>query len=97
MRYVRKAVYVDAVQVTDENFHELAEWCRGEIQNDGSKQYIFVQVHTPRNPRQSMAFVGDWILSTENGYKVYTNYSFNENFTPYAGSDKLIPDEEVTE
>lgn len=29
--YVRRPLYVDAVQVTEENFQEVATWCQGEI------------------------------------------------------------------
>jgi hypothetical protein len=68
---------VDAVQVSHENFQELAQWCQGEIQSDGTQQYIRVRVHAPKNVRQSMAFVGDWILYTPQGYKVFTNRAFN--------------------
>ena len=91
-KYVRKPLYVDAVQVTEENFSDIARWCFGEIANvddspvdksadpEPSKQYIYVRVHNPKNPRQTKAFVGDWILYTERGYKVYTTKAFQANF-----------------
>ena len=91
-KYVRKPLYVDAVQVTEENFVDIARWCFGEIVNidespvdktadaDPSKQYIHVRVHNPKNPRQTKAYVGDWILYTERGYKVYTTKAFQANF-----------------
>lgn len=91
-KYVRKPLYVAAVQVTLENFVELARWCQGEIMNsdespvDRSKevqpdtQYIHVRVHNPKNPRQTKAFVGDWILYTDRGYKVYSEKAFKSNF-----------------
>lgn len=91
-RYVRKPLFVDAVQVTEANFLDIARWCFGEILNidetpikddDGiepNKQYIHVRVHNPKNPRQTKAFVGDWILYTERGYKVYTTKAFQANF-----------------
>lgn len=91
-KYVRKPLYVDAVQVTAENFHTVARWCFGEINNvDGSPvteltpvspatQYIHVRVHNPRNVRQSQAYVGDWILYTDKGYKVYNDLAFQANF-----------------
>jgi len=55
-KYVRKALYVDAVQVTEENFTDIARWCFGEISNiddtprdptaqiEPTKQYIYVRV-----------------------------------------------------
>jgi hypothetical protein len=81
-RYVRNPLYVDAVQVTEENFKELAQWCMGDVQNDGTKDYIRVRVHTPKSARQTMAFVGDWILYSDKGYKIYSNRSFLDTFTP---------------
>lgn len=91
-KYVRKPLYVDAVQVTEENFADIARWCFGEVGNidestvdrsaplQPTKQYIHVRVHNPKNPRQTKAFVGDWILYTERGYKVYTTKAFQANF-----------------
>jgi predicted methyltransferase len=95
-KYVRKPLYVDAVQVTKENFEEVLHWCQGDIGYiDGStvqrsddvtiepdKQYIRIRVHNPQSPRQTKAFVGDWILYTEKGYKIYTEKAFTENFDP---------------
>jgi hypothetical protein len=93
-KYVRKPLFVDAVQVTEQNFADIARWCFGEIGNidespvdrsadiQPTKQYIHVRVHNPKNPRQTKAFVGDWILYTERGYKVYTTKAFQANFDP---------------
>jgi hypothetical protein len=91
-RYVRKPLFVDAVQVTEENFEDIARWCFGDVNNidetpvdrstdvQPTKQYIHVRVHNPKNQRQTKAFVGDWILYTERGYKVYTTKAFQANF-----------------
>jgi hypothetical protein len=49
-----------------------------------AKQYIHVRVHNPKNPRQTKAFVGDWILYTERGYKVFTAKAFQANFNNVA-------------
>jgi hypothetical protein len=100
-KYVRKPLFVDAVQVTEQNFADIARWCFGEIGNiddspvdktaevQPTKQYIHVRVHNPKNPRQTKAFVGDWILYTERGYKVYTTKAFQANF------DKVDEDNEL--
>lgn len=91
-KFVRKPLYVDAVRVTEENFIDIARWCFGEIGNidetpidhtaevQPTKQFIHVRVHNPKNSRQTRAFVGDWILYTERGYKVYTTKAFEANF-----------------
>lgn len=98
-KYIRKPLYVDAVRVTDANFEEIAAWCQGEILRDDEvlrnaegqgtgKKYIKVRVHNPINPRQMKAFVGDWLLYTERGYKVYTNKAFHTAF------DKVVTEQD---
>lgn len=85
-KYIRKPLYVAAVRITGANFDEVAAWCQGEVQQDEvpgkgtGKKYIRVRVHNPKNPRQTKAFVGDWLLYTERGYKVYTNKAFHASF-----------------
>lgn len=92
-KYVRKPLYVDAVEVTVENLYELANWCQGEVKDYGDKtlakeqaenqaleRYIHVRVHQPKNIRQTKAYVGDWILYTQRGYKVYNPKAFKNSF-----------------
>lgn len=101
-KYVRKPLYVDAVQVTLENFNEVARWCQGEVkdyhdktltgeqaENQQIERYIHVRVHNPKNVRQTKAFIGDWILYTERGYKVYTQKAFKNSF------DKVETEESI--
>lgn len=87
-KYVKKPLYVQAVQITKENFEEIAEWCQGEIKNENASnpqhRYIYIQTHNPNNARQSQAIVGDWILHTDRGYKIYTPMAFE-------GSFELVP------
>jgi len=97
VKYVRKPLYVEAVQVTADNFMNVADWCQALIgqkggeaghedrPNDGfqvdpSRHYIRIRVHNPQSKKQTMAFVGDWILYTEQGYKIYTDRAFQANF-----------------
>jgi hypothetical protein len=88
---IRKPLYVDAVRITGANFDAVADWCQGEIQEDQvpaqgtRKKFIRFRAHNPKNPRQTKAFVGDWLLCTERGYKVYTNRAFHASF------DKVTP------
>ena len=92
-KYIRKPLVVVGVEVTADNFMELALWVQGSIMNiDGSdtdghsidpkKQFILVRVHNPKSPRQSRAFVGDWILYSDRGYKVYSPKAFKNTFDP---------------
>ncbi len=44
------------------------------------EKYIKVNVQRPLNDRQTMAFVGDWILYAGTGFKVYTPMAFQKSF-----------------
>ena len=98
-QYLRKPLYVSAVRVTDENFEEMARWCQGDILQDDTngnenRPYIRVRVHNPKSPRQTKAFVGDWLLYTERGYKVYTNRAFHESFNEAGNEAVAYPRDE---
>ena len=95
-KYRRNPIFVDAVEVTPENFAEVAAWCGGEFANkngmpierngDGvivrpDEMYIRIEVLSPKNVRQTQAMVGDFILYTERGYKVYTPGAFHATWT----------------
>lgn len=98
-KYVRKPLVVEAIQVTSQNFEEVAKWCQGEIvSNNGTEapekinpgdQHIRVRVHNPLKPRQTQAYVGDWILYTEKGYKIYTPKAFTSSFTEMNGTGPI--------
>lgn len=104
-KFVRKPMFVDAVQVTSENFHAVAEWCQGVIRSaDGipvawetgethkvEDLHIHVRVQSPKNEKQTQARVGDWILYMDRGgYKVYTDRAFQHSF------DAHTPQYEIT-
>lgn len=83
IKYVRKPLFVDAIKVTEENFDEIAKWCDGDIVTNTDPDgydYIRVRVVNPKSPRQTKAYVGDWLLYTERGYKVYTDKAFKKQF-----------------
>lgn len=87
-KFVRVPLYVDAAQVSETIMEELAEWAGGEImetdeRNRGVEKFIYIDVHSPMNERQKMAFAGDWVLSTDKGFKVYTNEAFKRMFEPF--------------
>lgn len=46
------------------------------------KQFIKIRVINPRNSRQSKAYIGDWVLRSGSGCKIYTNKAFTNNFNP---------------
>lgn len=81
-KYIRKPLIVKAVRVTEQNFDEMVAYCHGEVQTDerSDKRFIRVDVNNPKNPRQTKAFVGDWLLWSEKGVKIYTNKAFLASF-----------------
>ena len=97
--YTRKAFPVKGVQVTEENIEEVAKWCGGEVRTsvttvlseDGSpkgkleRPIIKVSVVHPLNDRQTKAFLGDWVLESDYGFKVYSQRAFNNSFEKFGG------------
>lgn len=82
--FARKPFYVQAVQVTEENFDKIAEWTGGTVTQAKQGKYIKVAVQRFLYERQTQAFVGDWILYTKQGendsFKVYTDGAFRKSF-----------------
>lgn len=104
-KFVKKPIYVDAVLITTDNFYEIAKWCQGEIEHEAvrpgtpvpdEKKYIKVRVHNPKNVRQTRAFIGDWLLYTERGYKVYTNKAFRASFEKVDGEVESVSSDTET-
>lgn len=84
-KYERTPFYVEAVQVTLDNMQDVTEWCGGELKRQVRNrsqvvQYIEVDVTNPMSERQAKAFVGNWVLKTNSGYKVYTERAFASCF-----------------
>lgn len=110
MTYSRKPFVVEAIQVTQENVFEVAEWCGGEVKKSppksapagqtGEDLYVKVKVIKAQNDRQSQAFVGDWVLRSGNNFKVYTNKAFLATFDPLVVVDpdsRKIPGKTYTD
>lgn len=85
-QYQRKPFPVEAVQVTLDNMQEVAEWCGGEIVLDkqGSRlvNFIKIEVQHAISERQKKAFLEDWVLKTNSGFKCYSSRAFPKNFDP---------------
>ncbi len=90
-KFIRKSFEIDAAQVTAENMEEVAAWCSGGIEQEtGGPKFIRVKVNTPLNPRQTQAFVGDWVLGSPRGYKVYTDNAFRNNFLAVPKEEEIV-------
>lgn len=91
-KFMRKTFPIDAVQVTEENMEEVAQWCKGVIETTPAEiaeklsrdpeVWIRVKVHNPLDDRQTQAFVGDWVLYTNRSYKCYRDRPFKRSFEP---------------
>lgn len=97
-KFVRVPLYVDAIQVSNDNIEEVAKWVKGSIQQTdirkrGLEKYIFAPTHSPMNERQKMAFPGDWMLKTDKGFKIYTNDAFKNMFEPYVSPQAPSPED----
>lgn len=77
---IRKSFPAEGVQVTKENFLDVAGWCGGELKGVGDEAYIKVEVTRPLNDRQTEARVGDWVIKVGHGFKVFTVESFERSF-----------------
>jgi hypothetical protein len=91
-KFVRKPFEVEGTRVTAENIQEVAAWCQSEVRVTKGKggtddvPFVKVRVLRPLNERQTMAYLGDWILYAGTGYKVYTNKAFMATFEPAEGN-----------
>jgi hypothetical protein len=82
--FVRKPLLVEGIQVNSENMEQVAVWCGGTIQYTQSKRN-FIKLQTKATPqaRQNMAFVGDWVLKSDMGFKIYSKRAFDRTFDSY--------------
>lgn len=83
--YLRKPLPVKGARVTADNLDSIASWTEGTVEvteNRAGKKVTFVRVPVinPQNPRQTTAYVGDWVLCSGTGFKVYTNRAFQKSF-----------------
>lgn len=88
--FQRNPFNVVAVRVTAENIEEVAKWCRGQLRRSvgpggrNTQRYIKVNVKRPLNERQTMAYVGDWVVTATDqsiqGFKVYTPKAFQQSY-----------------
>jgi hypothetical protein len=92
--YTRKPLTVEAVLVTRENFYEVAAWVEGDVVTDGGgKKFIEVKVLHPARRGHSQAYVGDWLLKSEAGYKIYADTAFKKGFDRADGQLELTREE----
>lgn len=94
--YSRKPLTVEAVQITDDNIKEVAEWCGGDVcsftSNGVTTWSIEVKVlHAKKTPAQQ-AHVGDWILKSKQGVKIYQDMPFRKGFVVSTNPTEVSPE-----
>jgi len=88
--FERKPFYVEGARVTPGNIDKVAQWCSGTVEIERKvvddhgtimeQKYIHVETHQPMNDRQKMAFIGDRVLRSDKGFKVYSERAFQNAF-----------------
>lgn len=83
--YSRKPLVVEAIRVSADNLEAISAWCGGtvvRVENETKKDrtYISVDVINPVKKALTRAHVGDWVLKSNKGFKIYTNNAFRNSF-----------------
>lgn len=99
---VRKPFFVEGVQVTAANIDEIAKWCSGQVEtqpaanNRPSAKFIRVNVIRPQTPRQTQAFVGNWVLRVGSTFKIYNDTARVSTFDVVAPHDEAMARHELS-
>lgn len=80
--FTRAPFDVQAVQVTTGNIAEIAAWCNGTIHQGVKSLYIKLEIPDAKSSVRQQAFPGDWILLSDQGYRIYTERALESNFVP---------------
>lgn len=78
--YLRKPLVVEAVKVTKDNIYDVAKWCAGDVRSSENAKVIEVNVLHPVNKEQMIANIGDWVLRSQHGFKIYNDRAFTRGF-----------------
>lgn len=89
-RFTRKSFEVEAVRVTHENFEEVRAWCDGEEHGSEHGRYFQIDIKTQVSQRARRAHIGDWVLRSGTGFRVYTNNAFRDFFIPVRSGVEIL-------
>jgi hypothetical protein len=84
-KFLRKPLSVEAVQVTEGNMAQIAEWANGTLYTDvldPAEWYIDIKVIHPLRRKECRAHIGEWILKSKQGFKIYSDRAFQKGFEP---------------
>lgn len=84
----------EAIQLTADNIEQVAEWTRATIKPidfaDGTvEQALDIETYRGRyrNPERETAYLGRWVVKTEDGFLVRTEESFDYCYMPAPETD----------
>lgn len=90
-KFMRQPFFVSGFKVTNENMVDLAKWCSGHIIDGPDRIFIRVPVERATNVKQTEAYIGTWILvSNQQGkrtFKVYTEEWLRKHFLEIPNDD----------
>lgn len=91
--YNRKPLTVEAVQVTEDNLYDVAKWSGGDVHSalGSAKKYIEIAVLHPLHKKQTRASEGDWVLKSDQGFKIYADTAFQKGFEPLVTIATMLP------
>lgn len=87
--YVRTPFAIKALEVTEENFEDVAAFCGKSIEvTSKGDRYIFVNRRII--PTGSKIFVGWWITLMDDNVRCYPPRSFNSQFVPLEATTEFV-------
>ena len=78
--FVRRPFLVEAVQITEENIHELAKLI-GEVKYKDGAPYIALDRRVIPNIRR--AYIGWWFTKLDDNLRCYSGKVFEQEFAAY--------------
>jgi hypothetical protein len=87
-QYTRKPFPVAAVQVSLQNIQEIAEWCRGTVEQVSTRMLgtetflpaIKIQGQGENRGKEFTATLGCWVVELKGSYRVYKPQQFEATF-----------------
>jgi hypothetical protein len=90
-RFTYAPVFIQAVQVTEENMQEVAEFCGGEVVRGKDDEPDYIRLRTKGAlTKRPTAYEGDWIFKSGTTYKIYTEKAFQRVFVEVASDPKAV-------
>ncbi len=77
--FVRKPFRVEAVQITDENIYDIAEYV-GTVQTRGDDGSQYILVDKRRIPNVEKVYPGFWVTRMDQNYRCYSERVFAHQF-----------------